>query len=446
MCLTCIFLGKKNVTFFYHNSKIMKLIKDVLKKQIVEGKLVTPGIGEVGMIVTTPPKSPDLTRVARYTMSPAFLESCNLSLKDEGSDGYDLDGTKVVSCINAKMGKSLTITEVAMTFFEASREGATSAIFLVTEDMVVPRATQNSIDKINNSITVTVKIIVKVVDKYQMVYDIVGHNVEGLRFLTRVVDRDVKREGKDEMDPEVRLTLDSDIMCRANLKDMFDEVPDLAKIKDAIDTLEASALEERSSPNQLKFTKNGTYVNRVKYEDEGDNTLLNQRGFYILRTDGSWMDFSYLECITPATRRTKFNKACRFAVDDHQITAFRNANVEDKCAITQENLHGKETHVDHIIQFNTIVEEFLMISKLDLSSVLLTSDDKKTRPLIEERFVDHKIENEFAVYHATRATLRLVTKSANLRRKRKAPLSITGNKKQCDVHVSNHCDDVECQP
>ena len=154
------------VLIFHHNSNIMKLIKNVLKKQIVEDKLVTPGIGEVGMIVTTPPESPDLTRVARYTMSPTFLESCNLSLRDEGSDGYDLDGTKVVSCINAKMGKSLTLTEVCMTFTEAAVMSAKYAIFLVTEDMVVPRATQERIDGLNNNSTVSIEIIVKVVDKY----------------------------------------------------------------------------------------------------------------------------------------------------------------------------------------------------------------------------------------------------------------------------------------
>ena len=59
----------------------MKFVKDVLKKQIVEGKLVTPAIGEVGMIVTTAPESPNLTRVARYSMSFWNRVTCHCEMK-----------------------------------------------------------------------------------------------------------------------------------------------------------------------------------------------------------------------------------------------------------------------------------------------------------------------------------------------------------------------------
>lgn len=39
------------------------------------------------------------------------------------------------------------------------------------------------------------------------------------------------------------------------------------------------------------------------------------RSFYLERVDGSQTDFSYIECISPASRRKKFFMACRVLIE-----------------------------------------------------------------------------------------------------------------------------------
>jgi hypothetical protein len=138
------------------------------------------------------------------------------------------------------------------------------------------------------------------------------------------------------------------------------------------------------------------------------------RCFEIERVDGTRTDISYLECLSPSTVFDWLPAACRTAVVD-QIQAFKDAEFSAgpvACAVTGEIVTRETCHVDHAPPwtFEVIVESFLDNSVYDLAQIGFVDGDNVTT----YQFVDREIAEHFARFHAEHASLRVVSKQANL--------------------------------
>lgn len=139
---------------------------------------------------------------------------------------------------------------------------------------------------------------------------------------------------------------------------------------------------------------------------------MGSRGFWVVRTDGSATDFSFLACLTPPTHEHDVRRALRTAVRD-QVRAFRDRELVPgaRCAVTMELLDGLEVHVDHDPPFEDLVRAFMAARGLSFGdmAVVATADGATDTVL-----ADHALAAEWSVYHAEHARLRLTTRHANL--------------------------------
>lgn len=138
------------------------------------------------------------------------------------------------------------------------------------------------------------------------------------------------------------------------------------------------------------------------------------RGFWILRVDGTETDFSFYECLSPSDPLKKFKTACRNAVRDMMVE-FRRDNLrpDSVCPYTGEPLHPQNTHVDHEppMTFDRIVSEFVESRGVDVRRVKLSGHRDG---VIGDAFADRRFAADFLDFHNHRANLRLVSATANL--------------------------------
>lgn len=141
----------------------------------------------------------------------------------------------------------------------------------------------------------------------------------------------------------------------------------------------------------------------------------NTRGFQVERVDGTTTDVSYLECLRPTGPEHWFRAACRTAVRDQiesvRAEAFRTDAVI-ACPITGALITAQLAHVDHAPPwpFERIVAAFLETSGIDPAAVAFVDGDNQ----FESRFADPALAERFALFHAARAGLRVVSAAANL--------------------------------
>lgn len=150
------------------------------------------------------------------------------------------------------------------------------------------------------------------------------------------------------------------------------------------------------------------------------NTVFkNNRGFYLVRMDGTETDFSYEMCLRnkSESRLQKFKSACREAVTDTIINFKRGCFADSKiktCPITGESITPDNSHVDHEppMTFDEIVRRFIDDNQIDIERVELSG-------IGEDGSIRNRIKNEilrdmFIAYHNQRALLRIVSPQANL--------------------------------
>ena len=144
------------------------------------------------------------------------------------------------------------------------------------------------------------------------------------------------------------------------------------------------------------------------------------RSFYLVRLDGTETDFSYLECITPTSKRKKVKMACRALVEPYTME-FKQRFFDERggvaiCELTGEKIYFIGSHVDHIPPktFDALFAQFIDYYGIDIEAIDL-----------KDEFVDNKIQNELAdenlstlwvKWHNEHAELRVVSKCANLSR------------------------------
>lgn len=137
--------------------------------------------------------------------------------------------------------------------------------------------------------------------------------------------------------------------------------------------------------------------------------------FYLLRTDGSFTDFSFTKCIKSkkVSNRDKFNRAARSAIF-YQIIDYKKdyfyIHPNRPCEQTGEMVTYETCHVDHCgeFSFKSIVDNFIREHNIDVESVKTYQRNQV------EYFDDKELEYDFQNYHDTYAKLQVVTPNYNL--------------------------------
>jgi len=112
------------------------------------------------------------------------------------------------------------------------------------------------------------------------------------------------------------------------------------------------------------------------------NTQYGKRGFVLYRINGSYTDFSYLQCITHPTLTTKIKQACRTAISqdiiNFKIKKFGSSKII-KCEVSGVDLSFNTCHIDHYNPtFNEIFKEWYINKKITLLDLNHSKDNEET--------------------------------------------------------------------
>lgn len=135
--------------------------------------------------------------------------------------------------------------------------------------------------------------------------------------------------------------------------------------------------------------------------------------FLIERTDGSAWDFSWRNCLSPATPARNLNTVLRFEIQP-QIDEFRKSiQFPVKCPVSGVNIHNSTCHIDHAEPntFAVIVAKWLNTTGYSPDSIEILHKDKYgARSSIKDRGIAQQWKN----YHRSNSSLRAVSVKANL--------------------------------
>jgi hypothetical protein len=142
------------------------------------------------------------------------------------------------------------------------------------------------------------------------------------------------------------------------------------------------------------------------------------------RADETRMDISYgvaVEAMKSGRnrkpRKTVYNALQRFnhvarneCADDIQRA---NAELPLTCAITGVSLANTASHIDHVLEFEQLVNDFILADGIDVNSVGYSNE-----PWVN-KWTSQKLTDDWKRYHRQNATLRRTTPHANLSRPRR---------------------------
>lgn len=135
------------------------------------------------------------------------------------------------------------------------------------------------------------------------------------------------------------------------------------------------------------------------------------RGFWIKRVDGSEVDFSWVECLTPSSHRQRVLNALRAEVQDDVFAfkqeAFRGRSVAP-CWLSGGWTTFDEADVHHETPFLEIVDSLL---HGDFDSIHVTTGASEGQ--IGDRLTDRDFADLWRDYHHKRATLHIVHRRAH---------------------------------
>lgn len=163
--------------------------------------------------------------------------------------------------------------------------------------------------------------------------------------------------------------------------------------------------------------KIGCGINRIEVRTNHVNGA-SHPGFWIVRVDGSEIDFSYKNCVNGAkpSPKTQFSRACRQAIQSHisvERERFFAEAIAPTCALTGEPLQPRAIHVDHCppCTFARIVDAFIALYGIDVEAEGLIGVDS----LIVPTLADPVMRDRFVQFHNNHAKLRVISKDANQR-------------------------------
>lgn len=148
------------------------------------------------------------------------------------------------------------------------------------------------------------------------------------------------------------------------------------------------------------------------------NPVYKTRGFYAERVDGTQTDFSYLECISPASKRKKVFMALRVLIEpftmEFKQRFFDAVGGAATCDFTGEEIHFIGSHVDHVPPntFDVLANGFIDHYNINLAQVELKDELADNR--IQNELADEWLATLWVQWHNERAKLRVISKRANL--------------------------------
>ncbi len=144
------------------------------------------------------------------------------------------------------------------------------------------------------------------------------------------------------------------------------------------------------------------------------NNKYNQKSFYIVRTDGSETDISFVKSITYPNKISRIMRACRTSVLPEILKIRNNIKLPFVCPITGETINDKHLiHIDHYdLTFEDLFYKWLDGKNIDelYEKTLKSKEDNN----IEPYFDDDEINKDFLEFHNNHTHLRVVSKTANL--------------------------------
>jgi hypothetical protein len=141
--------------------------------------------------------------------------------------------------------------------------------------------------------------------------------------------------------------------------------------------------------------------------------LGNTDGFWIIRTDGTETDFSFVQCLYGASQEAKVRSAMRHAVIDQMQTARDNAFWSSStltCPITNVEITRETCHMDHDDPTFIEIADAFAGRHGGYEAIKTVAADGD----IGRRFVDESLDEAWRAYHVEKAKLRAVSKKANL--------------------------------
>ena len=147
------------------------------------------------------------------------------------------------------------------------------------------------------------------------------------------------------------------------------------------------------------------------------SNVLNRKGktVTVVKKDLSECTVSLNTCVTGnrASVESLFKKSLRYSICN-QIIIFKQNAKTDKCDMCNVELNATDVHVDHVVHFEKIVSDFLVLHP-EIQMPRIYANDIRT---VHEQFhpVDAWIGVLFEAYHLQNAVLRVVCVNCNLTR------------------------------
>lgn len=139
-----------------------------------------------------------------------------------------------------------------------------------------------------------------------------------------------------------------------------------------------------------------------------------QPGFWIHRVDGTSTDFSYRKALSHPSRHGELRAVMRRAIAPSVLEFKRGlfSQVDSvACPLTGEVLTWEHGHVDHVVPFNRIADEFLAAFKIDPSDIVLRCGDGQIGSRLESPLHEMWVD-----WHERSVQYRYIHPSANIRR------------------------------
>ncbi|QXW42687.1 DCL family protein [Pseudomonas amygdali] len=134
------------------------------------------------------------------------------------------------------------------------------------------------------------------------------------------------------------------------------------------------------------------------------------QGFHVVRTDGTVESFSYKRCISGVMQSDygKVREALRFAVQPQLMEEREKHKLPVICKLSDVAIRDrKELHMDHVIPFCQLLEDFSIAQNVDLSALKTIGNGEALH------FVDSEVTASFVRYHRQHAKLQPTSRIAN---------------------------------
>jgi len=167
------------------------------------------------------------------------------------------------------------------------------------------------------------------------------------------------------------------------------------------------------------------FYNLIKYHPEYElkigcgvdlfiiqNNLMNKTSYttYIKRLDNTIIDFSWIVCCNQQktkSRQENLIRAMREAISPQIINYLKQNNKNIKCNIC--GITGSDYHVDHVIPFSMIKNNFLKQNKENIPEIY---DNIYHVASLQ----DSKFKNDWCHYHKDNASYQILCKKCNLKK------------------------------